>query len=425
MEDRKSQDRSSPDRVYSEVMPKTNIKFSKRFALLLGFAGVLVIFALLHFSNNRSANNSQPQGGAVSYQPATNHKYNSSEEMETERPSMTLDDEDGSKVEDRSRYNVNEGSTNHASANDDIKNKQRELSRQWIEHQRLSFLSPPSVTGSWERNSSASEVAAGSSQNPTVNVTEQGNPRKNLLDMYQDLSSADSASAMSKKEAFFSSSKPSNGYLSSTRTEAISPYVLPAGTLIPCTLISGINSDLPGNITATVTENVYDWSRPNVVLIPQGAKVFGVYDSQIAFAQKRVQISWTRLIYPDGSYIDLNGMPGTDREGYSGLRDKYYPRYGRLLTAAVTTAALGSVGLLFEDNNNNGTVVTTSTGSTVVVPNNSVGKEIGKNVAESIGNMGQNLFDKMLNTPPTILIRPGTRFNIQVNADIPFYSAWK
>lgn len=419
------EDKSSPDKVSPiVVIPKTNVKFSKRLALFLGFAGVLLIFAILHFGKNKPITIGQTQSDVPRYQPATNHKYNSEA---TSTPSqLTLDEEDNPKTKDTSGYNVNEGSTNYAPANDDIKNKQKELSRQWIEHQRLSFLSPPAVTGSWERNSSTAEVTASSTQNPAVNTIGQRNPRKNLLDVYldqQEFSSADLA--MNKKEAFFSSSRPSNGYLSSTRTKAVSPYVLPAGTLIPCTLISGINSDLPGNITASVTENVYDWSHPNVVLIPQGTKVFGIYDSQIAFAQKRVQISWTRLIYPDGSYVDLNGMPGTDRQGYSGLSDKYYPRYGRLLAAAVATAALGSVGLLFENDSNNGTVVTTSTGSTVVVPNNSAGKEIGKNVAESIGNMGQSLFDKMLNTPPTILIRPGTRFNIQVNADIPFYSAWK
>ena len=199
--------------------------------------------------------------------------------------------------------------------------------------------------------------------------------------------------------------------------------MLPSGSLVSCTLISGINSDLPGNIVAQVTENVYDWAKHNVVLIPQGTKVFGVYDSNIAFAQKRVQIAWTRLIFPDGSFINLEGMPGVDKQGYSGLRDKYYAHHGKLLTAAIMTGAFSSVGLLFDDSSSS-TVVTTSSG-TVVVPNDkSNANEFGKAIAESIGNMGEKYFDKILNTPPTVLIRPGTRFNIQVNADIPFFSAW-
>ena len=119
-------------------------------------------------------------------------------------------------------------------------------------------------------------------------------------------------------------------------------------------------------------------------------------------------------------------MPGVTKQGYSGLSDKYYPRYGRLFTAAVMTAALSSVGLLFDNNNNNGqTIVTTSSGAVVIPDNtNNARDEFAKSVAESIGGAGTKLFDKFLNAPPTVLIPPAKRFNIMVNADIPFWSAY-
>ena len=193
--------------------------------------------------------------------------------------------------------------------------------------------------------------------------------------------------------------------------------------MIPCNLITGVNSDLPGYVVAQVSENVCDWKNPDVILIPQGTRVFGIYDSKIAFAQRRVQISWSRLIYPDGTTLDLQGMPGADKRGYSGLSDKYYPRYGRLLTAAIMTAAFSSVGLLFDDDND--PVVATG-GSTVVIPDNgnNARNEFAREIADSIGNAGEQLFNKYLNSQPTVLIRPAKRFNIVINADVPFFSSY-
>ena len=225
------------------------------------------------------------------------------------------------------------------------------------------------------------------------------------------------------KERFFSQRNSGKGVLTSTAQATISPYLIPSGTMIPCNLITGVNSDLPGYVVAQVSENVCDWKNPDIILIPQGTRVFGIYDSKIAFAQRRVQVSWSRLIYPDGTTLDLQGMPGADKRGYSGLSDKYYPRYGRLLTAAIMTAAFSSVGLLFDDNNE--TVVSTG-GSTVVIPDygNDAKSEFAREVADSIGNAGEQLFNKYLNTQPTVLIRPAKRFSIVVNADIPFFSSY-
>jgi type IV secretory pathway VirB10-like protein len=107
------------------------------------------------------------------------------------------------------------------------------------------------------------------------------------------------------------------------RVEApASSYVLQAGNIIPASLITGIRSDLPGQITAQVTENVYDSPAGRFLLIPQGARLFGIYDSQVAFGQSRVLLVWTRLIMPNGRSIVLELQPGADTAGYSGLEDQ-------------------------------------------------------------------------------------------------------
>ena len=122
-----------------------------------------------------------------------------------------------------------------------------------------------------------------------------------------------------------------------------SPYILQAGSVIAAALITGIRSDLPGEITAQVTENVYDSPTGRYLLIPQGSKLIGQYDSEVAFSQRRVQLVWNRLILPDGSSIVLERQPGADSQGYSGLEDGVDNHWGTLFKAAVLSTLL-SVG---------------------------------------------------------------------------------
>ena len=124
---------------------------------------------------------------------------------------------------------------------------------------------------------------------------------------------------------------------------AASPYVLQAGTLIARALLTGIQSDLPGQITGQVTENVYDSPTGRYLLIPQGAKLIGIYDSQVTFGQSRVLLVWTRLIMPNGRSIVLERQPGTDTQGYSGLEDGVDNHWGQLFKAALLSTLL-SVG---------------------------------------------------------------------------------
>ena len=290
------------------------------------------------------------------------------------------------------------------------------LRREWVERQREAFLAPPAADGEWTVKASAALPASGKNEDraPSQSIS--------LLERLQTQGAQ--ADMRSRAERFFES-PAKGGYLNATRQKGISPYVLPSGTVIQASLVSGINSDLPGNVTAMVTANVYDWADPQVCLIPQGTRLFGIYDSNVDFAQKRIQVKWSRLIYPDGSTIDLGGMAGTDKQGYGGLRDKFYGHYGRMMTAAVLTTAFGIIPELIADNNSSkGTYISVG-GQTVYVPETDDNiRDAGESVADELGEIGNKYFDKALNVKATVLVRPGTRFNVVVNKDIPFFEAW-
>ena len=146
-----------------------------------------------------------------------------------------------------------------------------------------------------------------------------------------------------RKTAFLNASTDKRT-VSPDRLEAkASPYVVQAGTVIPAALITGIRSDLPGQITAQVTEAVYDSPTGKYLLIPQGAKLIGQYDSSVAFGQSRILLVWTRVIMPDGTSIVLERQPGADTEGYAGLEDEVDNHWGMLFKAAVLSTLL-SVG---------------------------------------------------------------------------------
>jgi len=146
-----------------------------------------------------------------------------------------------------------------------------------------------------------------------------------------------------------------NDYLNSSLQAAKSPYEIKAGSIIPATMINGLNSDLPGQIIAQVRENVYDSSTRRFLLIPQGARLVGLYDSNISYGQERVLVAWNRLIYQDGSSINLKTMPGTNLEGYAGfdaeVNNHYWKIFGSSFIMGVITA-----GMQYSQNNTNANV---------------------------------------------------------------------
>ena len=182
---------------------------------------------------------------------------------------------------------------------------------------------------------------------------------------------------------------------------AASPYVVQAGTLIAGALLTGIRSDLPGQITAQVTENVYDTPSGRFLLIPQGAKLIGVYDSQVSFGQSRVLLAWTRLIMPNGQSIVLERQPGADPQGFSGLEDGVDNHWGELFKAALLSTLL-SVG---------------SEAGTSGQENDLV-QAIRQGASNSISQTGQQIVGRQLNIQPTLTIRPGFPVRVFVNHDL-------
>ena len=196
--------------------------------------------------------------------------------------------------------------------------------------------------------------------------------------------------------------------LSSTREPALSRYEIRAGWDIPATLEGGLNSDLPGNSKAIVRENVYDTATGRFLLIPQGSRLVGIYNSQITYGQGRVQVVWTRLIYPDGTAVSLGNMPGVDAEGYAGFHDKVNNHFTRLVSEALLASAFAAgVGLSQKQNTN-----------ALSTPSN--GQLASQAIGQQLGQLGSEITNKNLSIQPTIIVRPGYRFDVRVTKDIVF-----
>jgi len=180
-----------------------------------------------------------------------------------------------------------------------------------------------------------------------------------------------------------------------------SAYLLQAGSVIPAALITGLRSDLPGEVTAQVTEDVYDSPTGKFLLIPQGSRLIGQYDAQVAFGQSRALLVWNRLIVPNGRSIVLERQPGTDAEGYSGLEDQVDNHWGQLLEAAVLSTIL-SIGSEAGANNNDSALV----------------QALRQGSSQGFNQVGQQVVGRSLNIQPTITIRPGFPVRVLVTHDL-------
>jgi type IV secretion system protein VirB10 len=214
----------------------------------------------------------------------------------------------------------------------------------------------------------------------------------------------DSGSAQNmqdRKTAFLNASADRRTISPDRLDPATSPYVVQAGAVIPAALITGIRSDLPGQITAQVTEPVYDSPTGKYLLIPQGARLIGQYDSSVAFGQNRLLLVWTRLIMPDGASIVLERLPGADTGGYAGLEDQVDNHWGMLFKAAVlsTFLSVGAEAGTSQDENN-------------------LVQAIRSGASNSISQTGQQIVQRELNIQPTLTIRPGFPVRVIVSRDL-------
>jgi len=190
--------------------------------------------------------------------------------------------------------------------------------------------------------------------------------------------------------------------VSGDRIEApASPHVLQAGAVIPAALLTGLRSDLPGQMTAQVTEDVYDSPTGRTRLIPQGARLIGQYDAQISFGQTRALLVWTRLIMPNGRSIVLERQPGADAEGYAGLEDEFDNHWGMLFKAAILSTLL-SIGSEVGGSGSEHDLI----------------RAIRRGGSDSVNQIGQRIVGRSLNVQPTITIRPGFPVRVLVTRDL-------
>ncbi len=179
-----------------------------------------------------------------------------------------------------------------------------------------------------------------------------------------------------------------------------SPYLLAAGSIIPGSLITGLSSDLPGLVTAQVTQNVFDSVTGQILLVPQGARLVGKYDNVVAFGQRRALVIWQRLMLPDGSSLRLDNFPATDAAGYAGLADKVDFHSWSLLKGVAIATLLGV-----------GSELTIADESDLV-------EAIREATQQSVSRARDQITSRNLDIQPTITVRPGTPVRLLVSRDL-------
>ncbi len=207
------------------------------------------------------------------------------------------------------------------------------------------------------------------------------------------------ANLQSRKTAFASEPGTSPVYNPDRVQDPLSPYQLMAGSLIPASLITGINSDLPGTVIAQVTENVFDTVRGEYLLIPQGSRLIGRYQSEVSFGQDRALVVWDRILMPDGSSITIS-EPGSDASGYAGLKDRTDHHWDKVFAAAGLATLLGIGAELGPGDDGD------------------IERAIRRGATDTINEAGQRAVDRSLSVQPSITIRPGWPVRVIVTKDL-------
>lgn len=214
------------------------------------------------------------------------------------------------------------------------------------------------------------------------------------------------------KEGFATRSARSDQWRLGHSRESGALCEIKTGTVIPGIMLTGINSDLPGQIIAQVSQHVYDTATGSMLVIPQGSRLFGMYDSRVAVGQSRVLIAWNRIIFPDGSSVTLESMPGADQAGYSGFTDDVDNHYFRIFGSAIIMSLIsGSMAYTMDS-------LSGTSGSTEEKP--TMQNEMGTALAGQLGQASIQLLQQNVNIKPTLGIRPGYRFNLVLVRDIAF-----
>ncbi|HAU0949068.1 TPA: TrbI/VirB10 family protein [Legionella pneumophila] len=208
----------------------------------------------------------------------------------------------------------------------------------------------------------------------------------------------------------------SRWHLNTTLQNPNSRFELRAGSVIPGVMISGISSELPGQIIAQVSQNVYDTATGKHLLIPQGTKILGMYSSEARFGQNSVLVAWQRLVFPDSKALDIGSMPGADSAGYAGFRDQVDHHYARIYGSALLMSGIVA-GMTYSQN--------THQGNPYGFSQPTAGDVLSQALGQQLGEVSSQLIAKNLNVAPTINVRPGYRFNIIVVKDLTFQQPYQ
>lgn len=214
------------------------------------------------------------------------------------------------------------------------------------------------------------------------------------------LSGAAEAAGQDRQQAFRNGSVDRQIVAADRIAAPASPYILQAGSVIPAALITGIRSDLPGQITAQVTQNVYDSPTGSLLLIPQGTRIIGEYDNGVSFGQRRVLLVWNRLIFPNGRSIVLERLPGADAAGYAGLEDGVDHHWGDLAKAAGLATLLAFTAELATDDDDR------------------LLQALRDGAVDTVNDAGQQIVQRQLAVAPTLTIRPGFPLRVIVSRDL-------
>lgn len=208
------------------------------------------------------------------------------------------------------------------------------------------------------------------------------------------------ASDAERRQSFLERASDRRNVSGERLSSLASPNILQAGSVIPAALITGLRSDLPGLLTAQVTQNVYDSPTGRILLIPQGSRLIGAYDADVAFGQSRMLLAWNRLIFPDGRSIVLERQPASDPSGFAGLQDGTNYHWGGVLRAALVSTLLGVGSEL-------------GSGS-----DGDLARAFRRGTQDSIGRAGEQIVSRELNVRPTLTIRPGFPVRVLVTRDL-------
>lgn len=206
--------------------------------------------------------------------------------------------------------------------------------------------------------------------------------------------------------------------LGNTTEAPPTPYLIRTGDVLPGTLLSGINSDLAGQIMAQVGAHVYDTPTGKHLLIPQGSRLVGTYDNRVAYGQSRVLIAWQRIIFPDGKALDIGAMPGADGAGYAGFADQVNHHFVRIFGSALMMSLITG-GISYSQNQNQ------QTNPQGFSYQQSASGTLSASLGQQLGMATAAMIQKNLNISPTVEIRPGYRFNVMVAKDLAFETPYQ